>query len=331
MQTLGVDEIVLLAATSHQGTVFATGTVALNGRARLLDVVEGKSGTVSSSGWVSGLDQAWRDGIGVAALAPLRGFATALHGRLAGRDPGYWMLSCRAARLRRRGPGSPPGAARHAESPRPQKLIHCFFGIKRLLRSGRPPHRALLGTAASRPRRRRPAVGRAGVAAIRPPAALPGQDQDRGQAATAGRVHRRRGARDPRAVRLARTLDFWRDELLAYFDTGGVSNRPTDEPPLLSGVSGLRKPGVVHFDISHPAALVRIERGVRAPGGEGRGAAVSVGESRSCPIRTATRPFMGHPRPHPYEAESVRPPPAAQRRPRDGAESELRGREVRIR
>ena len=32
----------------------------------------------------------------------------------------------------------------------------------------------------------------------------------------------------PKLVRLARTLDAWRTELLAYFDTGGVSNGPTE-------------------------------------------------------------------------------------------------------
>ena len=32
----------------------------------------------------------------------------------------------------------------------------------------------------------------------------------------------------PELVRLARTLDAWRAELLAYFDTGGVSNGPTE-------------------------------------------------------------------------------------------------------
>jgi transposase len=32
----------------------------------------------------------------------------------------------------------------------------------------------------------------------------------------------------PELLRLARTLDTWRDELLAYFDTHGVSNGPTE-------------------------------------------------------------------------------------------------------
>lgn len=32
----------------------------------------------------------------------------------------------------------------------------------------------------------------------------------------------------PELLRLARTLDAWRPELLAYFDTGGVSNGPSE-------------------------------------------------------------------------------------------------------
>jgi hypothetical protein len=32
----------------------------------------------------------------------------------------------------------------------------------------------------------------------------------------------------PELRRLATTIDSWREELLAYFDTGGVSNAPTE-------------------------------------------------------------------------------------------------------
>jgi transposase len=32
----------------------------------------------------------------------------------------------------------------------------------------------------------------------------------------------------PELLRLAHTLNTWRDEFLAYFDTGGVSNGPTE-------------------------------------------------------------------------------------------------------
>jgi transposase len=59
MDTVGVDETAFLAATALSGTRFATGVVALNGRARLLDVVEGRSGTALCA-WVSGRSQAWR-------------------------------------------------------------------------------------------------------------------------------------------------------------------------------------------------------------------------------------------------------------------------------
>jgi len=37
----------------------------------------------------------------------------------------------------------------------------------------------------------------------------------------------------PELHRLARTLDTWHDELLAYFDTGGVANGPTEATNLL--------------------------------------------------------------------------------------------------
>jgi transposase len=32
----------------------------------------------------------------------------------------------------------------------------------------------------------------------------------------------------PELLRLARTLDAWTEELLAYFTTGGISNGPTE-------------------------------------------------------------------------------------------------------
>ena len=75
---LGVDETAFLAATAYRSTTFVTGIVDLTGRvARLLDVVEGRSGKALCD-WVSGRAQAWRDAIGVAALDPFRGYATAL-------------------------------------------------------------------------------------------------------------------------------------------------------------------------------------------------------------------------------------------------------------
>jgi transposase len=37
----------------------------------------------------------------------------------------------------------------------------------------------------------------------------------------------------PELTRLATTIDSWRGELLAYFDTGGISNGPTEAINLL--------------------------------------------------------------------------------------------------
>lgn len=80
---LGVDETAFLAATPTRSTTYATGIVALNGRPRLLEVVQGRSGN-ALSGWVCAQDQRWRSGIGVAALDPFRGYATALRTTLPG-------------------------------------------------------------------------------------------------------------------------------------------------------------------------------------------------------------------------------------------------------
>ena len=73
---LGVDETAFLAANGKHHTVFVTGMVDVTG-SRLLDVVQGRSGTVLCQ-WIAAQPQPWRDGITVAALDPFRGYATAL-------------------------------------------------------------------------------------------------------------------------------------------------------------------------------------------------------------------------------------------------------------
>ena len=106
-----------------------------------------------------------------------------------------------------------------------------LFRIRRLLRRGddthRPPWtRLLAGLAAGDPRRAgRPGLDRRSGTA----AALPRADRDRAEQRLFGRWFTTIAEHDiPELVRLARTLDGWRDELLAYFDTGGVSNGPTE-------------------------------------------------------------------------------------------------------
>jgi transposase len=228
VQTLGVDETAFLSATPTAGTTFATGIVALNGRPRLLDVVEGRSGTALHD-WISGRDQAWRDRITVAALDPFRGYATALRTSLP--QATRVLDAFHVVRLgldavdqvRRRVQQETLGHRGHAGDP--------LFRIRRLLRRGHEHHsarswaRMLAGLAAGDADQQ---VGRAWIAAQELRLLYRCPDRDRAER------HLLRWFVDiaeheiPELVRLARTLNAWRDELLAYFDTGGVSNGPTE-------------------------------------------------------------------------------------------------------
>jgi transposase len=228
VHTLGVDETAFLAATPTAGTTFATGIVALGGRPRLLDVVEGRSGTALHD-WVSARDQAWRDRISVAALDPFRGYATALRTSLP--QATRVLDAFHVVRLgldavdqvRRRVQQETLGHRGHAGDP--------LFRIRRLLRRGHEHHserswaRLLIGLAAGD---RNEQVGRAWIAAQELRLLYRCPDRDRAER------HLLRWFVDvaeheiPELVRLARTLDAWRDELLAYFNTGGVSNGPTE-------------------------------------------------------------------------------------------------------
>ena len=80
---VGVDETAYLRPSATRSTRFATGIADLSpGRpARLLDVVEGRSGTVLQT-WLADREQAWRSGISTASLDPFRGYATALSSQL---------------------------------------------------------------------------------------------------------------------------------------------------------------------------------------------------------------------------------------------------------
>jgi transposase len=228
VETVGVDETSFLAATALSGTRFATGIVALNGRARLLDVVEGRSGTALCA-WVSGRSQAWRDGVRVAALDPFRGYATALRTSLphATRvlDAFHVVrLGLTAlADVRRRVQQETLGRRGHKHDP--------LFRIRRLLRRGCEHHtptswnRMIAGIEAGDVDAQ---VQRAWIAVQE--LRLLYREPDR--------LHAERRLlrwftdvaehEIPELLRLARTIDAWRDELLAYFDTNGVSNGPTE-------------------------------------------------------------------------------------------------------
>ncbi len=226
---LGVDETAFLAATPTRSTTYATGIVALNGRPRLLDVVHGRSGNALSS-WVCAQDQRWRDGIGVAALDPFRGYATALRTTLPGARRvldafhvtrlGFDALD----QVRRRVQQHTLGHRGHRNDP--------LFRIRRVLRrGGRAPQPAVLGPAdrRARGRRSRPA-GRPGLDRRPGPTAdLPVQNPSPGRTPPACLVHRSGRTRDPRTPAAGPNAGLLAQRTTGLrFDTGGVSNGPTE-------------------------------------------------------------------------------------------------------
>ena len=224
VDTVGVDETAFLAATALSGTRFATGIVALNGRARLLDVVEGRSGTALC-------------GLG---FRPLAGVAEWGAGGCVGPDSRLRRRAAHLAAERHRDAGrisTSSGSAstrsiRSAAACKQDTLGHRgyrddpLFRIRWLLRRGYEHHsprswnRMIAGIEAGDVDAQ---VQRAWIAAqeLR---LFYLETAHWGRAAAAAQVHRYRPTRDPELLRPARTLDTWRIELLDYFDTDGVSN-----------------------------------------------------------------------------------------------------------
>src|SRR6476660_5222462 len=229
VRRLGVDEKAFLAANAYHWTSFITGVVDLTGRvARLLDVVDGRSGKALCD-WVSERSTAWRDAVTVAALDPFRGYATALSTSLPGAvrvlDAFHVTRLGFAAvdEVRRRVQQDSTGHRGRKHDP--------LYRIRRLLRrradrlSELAWRRLLIGLDLADVDEQ---IGRTWIAA---------QDLCRlyhCRSRYAAEHHLYRWLMHcaetniPELHRLARTLDTWRTELLAYFDTGGLSNGPTE-------------------------------------------------------------------------------------------------------
>jgi transposase len=113
---IGVDETAYLRANPTRSTTFATGVADLSpGRpARLLDLVEGRSGTVLAA-WLAEQDPHLRAAIETASLDPFRGCAARADQPAARRGAGARPLPRRtpcAGRRRRRAPPRAAGADR---------------------------------------------------------------------------------------------------------------------------------------------------------------------------------------------------------------------------
>jgi transposase len=238
ISVLGLDETTFTAATASSSTRFVTGIVDLTrrrlGPARLLDVIDGRSAS-SLASWAAQRTPCWRAAVQVAALDPYRGYATALRTSLPGAvrvlDAFHVVrLGFDAVdRVRRRIQQQQTGHRGRKHDP--------LFGVRRLLRRSYDHHsqrswqRLLAGLAAGDTDDEQ--LARTWIAAQE--LRLIYHSRDRAQAAEA--LYRWltfcADAEIPELTRLARTIDSWRQELLAYFDTNGVSNGPTEAINLL--------------------------------------------------------------------------------------------------
>lgn len=234
---LGVDETVFLSANGEHPTLFATGMVdtrpAGGGPAKLLDVVENRTGKVVAD-WLDERGRTWRDGVAVAALDPFRGYDTALRSKL---PRATIVLDCFHAtklaidavdQVRRRVQNETLGHRGRKGDP--------LYGIRRVLRRGaerltaKQYERLLAALDAGDPNGQ---VGRSWIAMqeLRHVYGAADERQARARLYTFYTAAADSGC--PEIERLARTIEAWQPQLLAYFTTAGASNGPTEAVNLL--------------------------------------------------------------------------------------------------
>ena len=232
--SIGVDEHAWQHSNAKRRTAYVTGIVDTTSRpARLLDVVEGRSGPVLGT-WITKQDPTWRDRIEVAALDPFRGYANALKSHLPQAtlvldafhvvklaNTALTEVRCRVQQeqLGHRGRKHDPlYGIRRILVRNPENLT--MKGHERLhsaLASGDPDgdvqsawqsvHHLALTYRADTAKERHAAAHWA-----------------------LANLHK---SKVPEIARLGRTLRAWRHEFLAYHHTGGASNGPTEATNLI--------------------------------------------------------------------------------------------------
>ena len=238
VQAAGVDETAFTAATARRPTGFVTGIVDLTrragGSARLLDVVQGRSASALSC-WIAARDPSWRAGVVAAALDPYRGYATALRIHLP--HTVRVLDAFHVTRLgftavdqvRRRIQQEQTGHRGRRDDP--------LFAIRRLLRRGHDHHsarswaRLLAGLDAGDTDDEQ--LAKTWIAAQELRLLYRCPDRASAQAHLYRWLTHCADAGVAELTRLARTIDSWRAELLAYFDTNRISNGPTEAINLL--------------------------------------------------------------------------------------------------
>ncbi len=237
VRVLGLDETAFLKANATSHTQYVTGMVDVRptagGPARLIDVVQGRSGKVVAD-WLADRGANWRAGVQVAALDPFRGYERALS---AGLPQATVVLDAfHAVRLaqqviddvRRRVQQDSLGHRGRKDDP--------LYGIRRVLLRGAEN---LTADAYSRMLAGLDAGDRDGQVAA---AWIACQELRHVYSARSLAEARRRlstfywacaAGEVPELHRLGRTIEAWQAQLLAYFTTGGASNGPTEAVNLL--------------------------------------------------------------------------------------------------
>jgi transposase len=247
---VGVDETAFLRATGQHPTQYATGIADLSsGRpARLLDVVEGRSGPVLAD-WLGDRESSWRQRVRTASLDPFRGYATALTAQLPDAvrvlDPFHVVklgLTC-LDEVRRRVQQEQIGHRGRVGDP--------LYGIRRLLRrrhdrlSTKAAGRLQAGLIAGDPDGE---VTLAWTLAQDLMALYRLSDPTAARTTATQLITDLRDCPIPEMNRLGRTLHSWRVELLAHFDHPAVSNGPTENLNLKIKNTKRRARGFRNFD-----------------------------------------------------------------------------------
>jgi transposase len=248
---IGVDEHAWQRGRAGRPTQYATGIVDLTpGRpARLLDLIEGRSGTALRT-WLATRPDTWKSQITTAALDPFRGYATALGDQLPAAtrvlDPFHVCKLALTALddVRRRVQHDTLNRRGHKQDP--------LYRARRLLRrrADRLGDRAWARFEArltdGDPNGE---VTAAWSIAQDLMAAYAAQDTATGRARVEQVIDHALSCPVPEVARLGRTLRAWRPELLAYFTTDrATSNGPTEAINLLIETSRRAGHGFRNFN-----------------------------------------------------------------------------------
>lgn len=231
VDALGLDETKFLSATPTHRTEYVTGFVDLD-RVKLLDVVPGRSAKAVED-WLGARDVDWLAGIDVVALDPFRGYANGLRAHLG--HATVVVDHFHAIRLANKAIDDVRRRVQNTTLCHRGRKGDPLYGIRRLL---------LVGGERLSDRGRRRMMG--GLALGDPDgevgAVVLGKELLRETYAAVDIAHARRrlvafyqwcaDADVPELTRLARTINAWENEVLAYHTTG-LSNGPTEAMNLL--------------------------------------------------------------------------------------------------